>query len=249
MALLLRPHTSHICQPLDLACFAFVKGKYRQQIADLARFDDAAPVKKIRFVQFYEQARNSGLNKAHILAGWSVSGIYPWQPSKVLESHQVIQPPKTPPTRRSHGLIPSQSTQNVQITTPCNAKQLQLQANIILRQKCDSRTVRLLFAKTSKAFASLQFKTVEQGLQLANQAKIIEEHHVKKRKKIAIDTNKQFAGIEQIIAAQTKVAAQQEEWNGVNRAKGARQQADMVEQAGMEACMIEFHVSDLAVAL
>ena len=37
----LRPYTSYICQPLDLACFAFVKGKYRQQIADLARFDDA----------------------------------------------------------------------------------------------------------------------------------------------------------------------------------------------------------------
>ena len=44
------PHSSHVLQPLDLTCFAPIKSRYRRQIADLASLDDAAPIKKIRFI-------------------------------------------------------------------------------------------------------------------------------------------------------------------------------------------------------
>ena len=80
------PHTSHVTQPLDLSCFAPLKGKYRQVIADLASFDDALPIKKIRFLDYYQQARENSWTKPIILAGWLAAGICPWNPLKILQS-------------------------------------------------------------------------------------------------------------------------------------------------------------------
>jgi hypothetical protein len=65
----LLPHSSHVLQPLDLACFSAVKSRYRAQIADLARYEDSAPVKKIRFIQYYHKARTEGLIRHIIQAG------------------------------------------------------------------------------------------------------------------------------------------------------------------------------------
>jgi DDE superfamily endonuclease len=63
------PHTSHICQPLDLYPFAVIKTKYRVQVSDLARFDDSDKIKKIRFIQLYENARNKTLTAENIKSG------------------------------------------------------------------------------------------------------------------------------------------------------------------------------------
>ena len=67
--LYLPAHSSHILQPLDLAPFSVVKSKYQGQIRELASLDDAAPVKKERFVRCYNQARLEGLTEKIIQAG------------------------------------------------------------------------------------------------------------------------------------------------------------------------------------
>lgn len=73
----LLPHSSHILQPLDLACFSLLKSRYRDQITNLARFDDTSAVKKAQFLQYYHKASQEGLNARQITAGWKASGIYP----------------------------------------------------------------------------------------------------------------------------------------------------------------------------
>ena len=89
----LSPHTSHVLQPLDLSVFKFVKNAYRDRITDLASIEDSAPIKKIRFIQYYQHAREIGLSSSHIISSWLASGIVPWNPRKVITS----QPSK--PTR------------------------------------------------------------------------------------------------------------------------------------------------------
>ncbi|NJO32580.1 MAG: hypothetical protein HC869_05020, partial [Rhodospirillales bacterium] len=64
------PHTSHVCQPLDLCPFSIIKAKYKQLVVELAHYDNAEKIKKIRFIELYEQARNEGLTQKNILAGW-----------------------------------------------------------------------------------------------------------------------------------------------------------------------------------
>ena len=66
--LYLPAHSSHILQPLDLAPFSVIKSNYRDQIRALASLNDAAPVKKERFVLCYNRARETGLSKKIIRA-------------------------------------------------------------------------------------------------------------------------------------------------------------------------------------
>ena len=50
------PHSSHILQPLNLACFSVLKSRYQQLIADLVSLSDSALVKKARFLEYYNKA-------------------------------------------------------------------------------------------------------------------------------------------------------------------------------------------------
>ena len=52
----LPPYLTHVLQPLDLLCFSPVKLKYWEQIAELASLNDAALIKKHRFIKYYYRA-------------------------------------------------------------------------------------------------------------------------------------------------------------------------------------------------
>ena len=84
------PHSSHVLQPLDLSCFSAVKSHYRKQISELAILDNAAPVKKRRFVKCYHHAREEGLITRVIRAGWRATGLVPYNPQSVINSSQVL---------------------------------------------------------------------------------------------------------------------------------------------------------------
>ena len=94
--LYLPAHTSHILQPLYLAPFSMIKSSYRRQIQELASLDDAAPIKKERFITCYHQAREEGFTERVIRAGWQASGICPYNINHVLRSSQVSQRSTTP---------------------------------------------------------------------------------------------------------------------------------------------------------
>ncbi|KAI1004119.1 hypothetical protein K3495_g4093 [Podosphaera aphanis] len=98
--LFLPAHSSHILQPLDLAPFSVLKSKYRNQISDLSALNDAAPVKKERFINFYYRAREEGLSDKIIQASWKATGLVPFNTERVLQSSQVLQQPCTPKKAR-----------------------------------------------------------------------------------------------------------------------------------------------------
>jgi len=87
--LFLPAHSSHILQPLDLGTFAPLKSFYHKHIMELAQYDDAAPVKKRRFVNRYQQAREEIFNPRYLRVGWKAVGLFPWNPEKALNSSQV----------------------------------------------------------------------------------------------------------------------------------------------------------------
>ncbi|KAF1996932.1 CENP-B protein, partial [Amniculicola lignicola CBS 123094] len=89
-------YLSHVLQPLDLAPFSVIKSSYQRQIQELASLDNAAPIKKERFIACYYQAREEGFTECIIQAGWQAAGICPFNISQVLNSSQVSQRPTTP---------------------------------------------------------------------------------------------------------------------------------------------------------
>ena len=80
--LFLPAHSSHVLQPLDLGVFAPLKSRYRTQIAELAHLDDAATVKKQRFVSCYHLAWMDTFNTRVLRSGWKAAGLFPWDPKK-----------------------------------------------------------------------------------------------------------------------------------------------------------------------
>src|ERR1700761_5497956 len=87
----LPPHSSHVLQPLDLSCFSSLKKGYRAKIKELACFNDAMPIKKIRFIQYYYTARKTVFTESNIKSGFNAAGLVPYDPRKVLRSSQVKQ--------------------------------------------------------------------------------------------------------------------------------------------------------------
>ena len=95
--LFLPPHSSHVLQPLDLSVFSLVKRFYRQQIQALSYLDDAARVKKERFITAYYHARERAITERVIRAGWATAGIWLFNVDWVVNLSQVTQRPVTPP--------------------------------------------------------------------------------------------------------------------------------------------------------
>jgi hypothetical protein len=154
--LYLPPHASHILQPLDLAPFSVVKSKYRNEIRALSALDDAAPIKKERFVTSYNKAREEGLSERVIRAGWKAAGLCPYNPDLVLHSSQVSHRPTTPPA----------STQALElsehvINTPRSSQALYKAQQQLLLSESLSRGTRLVLGKAGKAIAEANTRAAQ----------------------------------------------------------------------------------------
>jgi hypothetical protein len=76
-------HTSHKLQPCDVALFSPLKAAYRNQVDRLER-GGVDTVGKRHFTYLYSPARETALTKKNILAGWRASGLYAFNPDRVL---------------------------------------------------------------------------------------------------------------------------------------------------------------------
>ena len=238
------PHSSHVLQPLDLSCFSAVKSRYRAQIAALAKYEDSAPIKKLRFVEYYHKARDEGLTRQNILSGWKAAGISPWDPRKVIRSSQLAinnqisqTTPKSSPQR-----TPTASEKILH--TPQNRRDFLKAVQMISIQESIPRPVRWLLSKTGKALDNLHHLHSQDSLQIQAQQKKIDELGNKRRKKVAIDCNQVFANITKIKEAQDEANRQKEAWEQRDRALEARRTADMMLANEMARFQHQFHVLD-----
>jgi hypothetical protein len=85
------PYLLHICQPLNLSCFLVFKSKYRQRVAELAKYDNSHRIKKISFLRLYYTARQDGLALLTIKSGFCAAGLIPFNPDKVINFYPVLK--------------------------------------------------------------------------------------------------------------------------------------------------------------
>ena len=83
-------HTSHKLQPCDVGAFDPLKQCYREGVERLYR-GGSNVIGKQHFTQLYDQARSKAFTRRNILSGWSKTGLYPFNPARVL---QTIQKPE-----------------------------------------------------------------------------------------------------------------------------------------------------------
>jgi DDE superfamily endonuclease len=239
-------HSSHVTQPLDLSIFAPIKHQYRKEIDAIATYDDTGPVKKIRFIQFYNKARQWALTPKNILAGWRGSGLIPFNPDKVLNSKQVQLSQTTPqtPLKSRKRALPDEFAY---LQTPSTRKELDTTIETLRKSEILSRPVRMALVKIAKGFDTLHLIRARDELQLKGQQVIINEVRAKRgRKKVAHDPNSKFVRIRDIKEAQDQQEAQKAAWATKDRAAEARRTAQSIQSRDMTAFMSEFSAVDMS---
>jgi hypothetical protein len=193
-------HASHLLQPLDLSPFSVLKNRYRQELRELAALDDAAPIKKDRFIQLYQQARGAGLSPYTIRAGWKASGMVPFNPDKVLHSSQVRQPPSTP-TQPKPTYQPSNSSEYMP-ATPTRAQDIYSAQRRLQQAETISRDVRSILAGAARGLDRANTRAAEQATRIAQlEYQLYQAKKPLKRKKIKQGPNERFVGMNKVKAA------------------------------------------------
>ena len=124
MLLCMPAHSSHLLQPLDVACFSPLKRKYGDIISGLAR-NRTHHISKEAFLPAFKIAFEQSFTKENIQAGFRGAGLVPHDPQAVLSKLDVrLQTPKPSP-RREH---------TWEAQTPHNAREIEAQSTLIRRR-------------------------------------------------------------------------------------------------------------------
>jgi hypothetical protein len=94
--LYLPPHSSHLLQPLDLACFGPLKQAYGREIERLIR-RSVTHVTKTEFLPAFYTAHQAAMTESNIRGGFRGAGIYPFNPENVISKLDVQLRTPTPP--------------------------------------------------------------------------------------------------------------------------------------------------------
>lgn len=97
--LLLPPHSSHLLQPLDVGVFRPLKLAISTQVSRLVR-TGVRRIQKVEWLERFIEAREHGITKENIIAGWRGAGLFPENMHRILS--QLADPaqptaPQTPP--------------------------------------------------------------------------------------------------------------------------------------------------------
>ena len=91
------PHSSHLLQPLDVACFSPLKHIYGQQTQDLIR-KGIHSVGKEDFLYIYPAVHQKALSSSNIISGFTATGLIPFSPERVFSKLKVLIKTPTPPS-------------------------------------------------------------------------------------------------------------------------------------------------------
>ena len=118
------PYSSHLLQPLDVACFAVWKRAYGKCVEDMMRRGQNH-IDKLDFLDAFPTARVEAFKAETINNSFSATSLVPYDPNRVISKLNIrLRTPTPPPSRGSQSSA-------WEPTTPSNYKQLQKQASSI----------------------------------------------------------------------------------------------------------------------
>ena len=123
LTLCMPPHSSHICQPLDVSCFGPLKKAYGHQIENKLRLG-INHITKEDFLPAFHAAHQQAITLQNIRAGFRASGLVPFHPEAVLSN---LSPAQSTPSPRG-----SQSSWQAQ--TPHNLPDIKKQPELIIKE-------------------------------------------------------------------------------------------------------------------
>jgi hypothetical protein len=127
-------HTSHKLQPCDVAVFSPLKAAYREQVERLER-GGVNTIGKEHFTPLYSPAREKAFTSKNIIAGFAASGLFPFNPDRVLRSMPKPLADLTIPKADEVNVEACRENEVPQTpVTPVSAEGLVLLRNLIIEQ-------------------------------------------------------------------------------------------------------------------
>jgi hypothetical protein len=115
------PHSSHLLQPLDVACFSLLKRKYGDEISALVR-NRIHYINKETFLPAFKSAFKKTFILENICAGFRGAGLALYNPGAVLSKLNVQL--RTP-------ILLVLGTGDWEAKTPRNAREIEAQSTLI----------------------------------------------------------------------------------------------------------------------
>ena len=89
------PHTSHLCQPLDVSLFSPLKTALSTKLDPLLQ-TEVSRIRKSEWLAAFAEAREDTFSESNILGGWRGAGLLPFNPDELLRHIVVIPLPANP---------------------------------------------------------------------------------------------------------------------------------------------------------
>ena len=163
ICLYLPSHSSHLLQPLDVACFGPLKHLYGQRIQTFMKLG-INHIDKNDFLEVYQAVRPQAFTASNINAAFSGAGLIPYNPGRVLDNLHISH--TTPP-----GTPHSKSSSSWTAETPKTTKDLKRQG-VLVRRLLERRTA-------SPCATGEAVNQVMKGCEIAMNNALLLEHEVK----------------------------------------------------------------------
>ncbi|KAM4061786.1 DDE superfamily endonuclease [Hirsutella rhossiliensis] len=125
-------HSSHLLQPLDVGCFSPLKTIYGRKVQE-KMLAGIHHIDKQDFLPMYLDARRQALSPSNIRSGFMATGLFPFDPNRVLSRLQV----QVDKVGNDHGdkNTPSPNKSLEAAKTPHNVNQLTTHAERLLQRR------------------------------------------------------------------------------------------------------------------
>ena len=124
------PHTSHLCQPLDVGLFGPLKSTLSAKLEPLFQ-TEVSRIRKSEWLTAFAEAREDTFSESNVLGGWRGAGLLPFDPDKVLRHIVVVPPPEnsapvapasTSPMHENSSLDPDLFNSSLLTSSPLNTE-------------------------------------------------------------------------------------------------------------------------------
>jgi len=201
--LFLPAHTSHKTQPLDRSVFSPIKNYFRQNTKALAHCRNSAPANKQRFLLCYRDASRRGCNVPNIRSSFRKTGIWPFNPSAILDDRKALVGDAPPPRPRTPTPEIAPTAELQLVKAPKKAQDVRQVVNSLKGRVSPScRTVKHLLNKVGKA---LDLANAEKAGLEAEINRLEEDFRAARpytQKRVREAPNDKFARIEDIAQAE-----------------------------------------------
>lgn len=138
---LLPPHTSHLTQPLDIGVFSSVKAHMTRELDRYFR-TGIPRIEKAEWLDAFITARSLAFTKRNILSGWSGTGLYPFNPEKVLSRVPIVPAIELCPPRLATPEIDNPLDNPNLTSSPIETPAMDA-ANLHLQQRASDQSISL----------------------------------------------------------------------------------------------------------